>query len=114
MIYLRKELEARAYVAQINAGQTPDLADYKFLTMEIGITAPDAVVAQVWLNRSALWEIVGSTIENRYPPAPSARSPSQPARPTSTPPSRRSPPGSRSWTGEIASCWQVAFAPFFS
>ncbi|MDO9639697.1 MAG: hypothetical protein Q7J44_14245 [Pseudotabrizicola sp.] len=46
MIYLRKEAEARAYVAD----PAPDMTNYPLMVREIGITAPTAgELAQVWL-----------------------------------------------------------------
>ena len=52
MIYLRKETEARAWIAS----PSPDLADYPLLAAEVGITAPDAdQLAQIWLNQAYLW-----------------------------------------------------------
>lgn len=61
MVYLRKEAEARAWVAS----PQPDIADYPFLTAEVGITAPDPYqLAQVWLNMAASWIGIASVIEN--------------------------------------------------
>ena len=60
MIYLRKESEALAYVAD----PAPDMADYPFLSSEIGVTAPDAwSVAQVWLYMSAMWRGIAAQLE---------------------------------------------------
>jgi hypothetical protein len=60
-IYLRKEAEARAYLA----AEAPELADYKWLAAEVGITAPTAYeLAQIWLNKAHIWaELVGPQIE---------------------------------------------------
>lgn len=61
MIYLRKEAEARAYVA---AGAPSDLDAFPFLAAEIGITGRDArEVAQVILNLSAIWTEAGAALE---------------------------------------------------
>lgn len=61
MIYLRKEAEARAWVA----AATPDLADFPLLSAEVGITAPDAdQLAQIWLNQAWLWaEVLAPALE---------------------------------------------------
>lgn len=60
MIYLAKEAEARAWLAD----PAPDPADYPLLVAEIGITAPDAAqLAQLWLNMAALWRGVAATLE---------------------------------------------------
>lgn len=61
MIYLRKEAEARAWVAD----PAPDLANYPLLAAEVGVTAPDAdQLAQIWLNQSWLWAgVLAPTLE---------------------------------------------------
>lgn len=61
MVYLRKETEARAWVAD----PTPDLANYPLLAAEVGITAPDAdQLAQIWLNQAWLWaEVLAPALE---------------------------------------------------
>lgn len=60
MIYLAKEAEARAYVAE----PAPDLANYPLLSAEVGITAPDAwQLAQIWLALADLWRQAAAQIE---------------------------------------------------
>lgn len=60
MIYLAKEAEARAWVAD----PEPDSADYPLLSAEAGITAPDAdALAQLWLNLAALWRAAAAQLE---------------------------------------------------
>ena len=61
MIYLRKEAEARAWVAN----EAPDLVDFPLLSAEVGITAPDAdQLAQIWLNQAWLWaEVLAPALE---------------------------------------------------
>ncbi len=62
MLYLAKEAEARAWVAD----SAPDMADYPLLSAEIGpgLTAPDAgQLAQLWLNMGAQWRQVAAQIE---------------------------------------------------
>lgn len=62
MLYLAKEAEARAYVAD----PAPDMADYTLMSAEIGagLTAPDAwSLAQLWLNMGAQWRQVAGLIE---------------------------------------------------
>jgi len=60
MIYLRKEEEARAWLA----ARSPDLADYPLLAAEAGVTAPDAYqLAQLWLNLSAQWVQLAAALE---------------------------------------------------
>ncbi len=60
MIYLAKEAEARAWIAD----PVPDPAAYPLLVAEIGITAPDAAsLAQLWLNLAALWREAAAQLE---------------------------------------------------
>lgn len=60
MIYMAKEAEARAYVAD----PAPDLANYPLLSAEVGITAPDAwQLAQIWLALADLWRNAAAQIE---------------------------------------------------
>ena len=60
MIYLAKEAEARAYIAD----PAPDLANYPLLSAEVGITAPDAwQLAQIWLAMADLWCNAAAQIE---------------------------------------------------
>ncbi len=62
MIYLRKEEEARAWVADPG---TPDIADYTLMGAEIGVTAATGdEIAQIWLNLSALWVGAAAYYEN--------------------------------------------------
>lgn len=60
MIYLGKEAEARRWLA----APTPDLADYPFLTAEVGISAPTAQdLATLWVTLGAQWRAVAALIE---------------------------------------------------
>ena len=60
MIYLAKEAEARAWLAD----PTPDPAAYPLLSAELGITAPDgASLAQIWLNLATLWRSTAADLE---------------------------------------------------
>lgn len=60
MIYLAKEAEAKAWVADA----APDLAAFPLLSAEVGITAPDAdQLAQLWLNMATLWRIEAARLE---------------------------------------------------
>ncbi|WP_143542812.1 hypothetical protein [Cereibacter azotoformans] len=60
MLYLRKEAEARAYLADPD----PDPADYPLIMAEEGITAPTAWhVAQVYLGLSAVWISLAAPLE---------------------------------------------------
>lgn len=60
MLYLRKEAEAKAWVADPD----PQLASYPLIAAEVGITAADgAQIAQVWLNMAALWAQAAAQIE---------------------------------------------------
>lgn len=60
MIYLAKEAEARAWIAD----PTPDPAAYPLLSAELGITAPDgASLAQIWLNLATLWRSTAADLE---------------------------------------------------
>jgi hypothetical protein len=62
MLYLAKEEEARAWVAD----PAPVLANYPLIAAEVGpgLTAPDADdLAQIWLNLGAQWRLVAAQIE---------------------------------------------------
>ncbi|MCL7466346.1 hypothetical protein [Phaeovulum sp. NW3] len=62
MIYLRKEAEARAFIAD----PAPDLAAYPFISAEVGITPPGGTalhVAQTYLAMSAQWQAIGAALE---------------------------------------------------
>lgn len=60
MIYQKKEAEAARYLAD----PAPDLADYPWISAEIGITAQDAPqVAQVYVNLAAEWSAIGARLE---------------------------------------------------
>jgi hypothetical protein len=60
MIYLAKEAEAHAWMAD----PTPDPAAYPLLSAELGITAPDgASLAQIWLNLATLWRSTAADLE---------------------------------------------------
>ena len=62
MIYLRKEAEARAWLAAL---LPPNLSDYPMLSAEVGITAPDAdALAQVWLNMAQLMTYAAAALEH--------------------------------------------------
>jgi hypothetical protein len=60
MIYLRKEAEAKAWMAD----PAPVLASYPLIAAELGITAdtPDQI-AQIWLNMADLWARAAAEIE---------------------------------------------------
>lgn len=60
MLYLRKEAEAKAWVAD----HSPDLQAYPLIAAEVGITAETGgQIAQVWLNMAALWAQAAASIE---------------------------------------------------
>ena len=60
MIYLRKEAEARAYLA----ASDPALADYPMIAAEVGVTAETAYqVAQVWIYMSQSWQALAASLE---------------------------------------------------
>jgi hypothetical protein len=60
MIYLGKEAEARAYLAD----PAPDPADYPMLMAEVGLTAATpGQLAQLWLQMGAIWRQVAAAIE---------------------------------------------------
>lgn len=60
MIYLAKEAEARAWIAD----PTPDPAAYPLLSAELGITAPDAwQLAQIWLGMADIWRQAAAQLE---------------------------------------------------
>lgn len=62
MLYLRKEDEARAYVAL--AEEPTTLADYPLIAAEVGITAETPwQLAQLWLAMSALWKSTAAQLE---------------------------------------------------
>lgn len=63
MIYLSKQVEAKAYLA-LPASPAPNLVDFPLIAAEVGITAPTpAAVAQTWLTRAALWTQLAAQIE---------------------------------------------------
>ena len=60
MIYLAKEAEARAWLAD----PEPVSSDYPLISAEVGITAPTAAeLAQLWLNMGALWRGAAARLE---------------------------------------------------
>lgn len=62
MLYLAKEAEARAFVAD----PAPVMTNYPLISAEVGpgLTAPDAAaLAQIWLNLGAQWRAVAAQIE---------------------------------------------------
>lgn len=60
MVYLKKEAEARAFIAD----PAPDLGQYPFVAAEMGITAPDALsVAQVYVNLAFILEQQAAQLE---------------------------------------------------
>jgi hypothetical protein len=62
MLYLRKEDEARAYVAL--AEEPATLADFPLIAAEVGITAETPwQLAQLWLAMSALWKSTAAQLE---------------------------------------------------
>ena len=62
MIYLKKEEEARRYIAQ--EPEPSSLSDYPMITAEIGITAPTAwQIAQIWMQMSALLSSTAAGLE---------------------------------------------------
>ena len=59
-IYLKKEQEARDYIADPD----PNMANYPFLSAEVGITAPEAYqLAQVWLYMANAWNPLAAMLE---------------------------------------------------
>lgn len=63
-IYSDKRNEAERYVTALAAGETPDLADYPYLSREIGVTAETAeALAQLWLFMDSQWKQVAAVIE---------------------------------------------------
>lgn len=59
-IYALKKQEAQAYIAD----GAPNMDNYPFLSEERGVTAATAYqVAQVWLNKDAIWRTMASNIE---------------------------------------------------
>jgi hypothetical protein len=62
MIYLAKEREAAAYIAD----PAPDLNNYPMLAAESGITAPDPLaLANLWLQMSGQWRQVAAFLEGQ-------------------------------------------------
>ncbi len=60
MVYLVKEAEAKAYVAD----SSPDMANYQHVEAEIGITGKTASdVANAFLSNAALWRSISPKIE---------------------------------------------------
>jgi len=62
MIYLKKEEEARRYIA--HEPEPSSLSDYPMIAAEIGITAPTAwQIAQIWIQMSALLSSTAAGLE---------------------------------------------------
>lgn len=62
MIYLRKETEARAYLA-LETGPA-DLTDFPLMSFEVGITAPTPLeLAQLWVVMSDAWVAAAGPLE---------------------------------------------------
>lgn len=62
MIYLAKEAEARAYLAETPEPATLDA--YPLIAAEVGITAPTPyTLAQTWANMAAIWRGIAAQIE---------------------------------------------------
>ena len=60
MIYLAKEREAIAYLAD----PVPLPTNYPLITAEVGVTAPTAwELAQIWVNVSVYWRSIAARIE---------------------------------------------------
>lgn len=63
-IYADKRNEAERYVTALAGGGAPDLADFPYLSKEIGVTAETAeALAQLWLFMDAQWKQVAAVIE---------------------------------------------------
>ena len=61
-IYLSKEVEAKAYLAQ--DPEPASLEDYPFLAAEAGITAPSPrALAETWIANAVAWRGVAPQIE---------------------------------------------------
>lgn len=59
-IYLQKRVEAGRYLAE----KPKALDGFPFLAAEVGVTAPDAYqLAQLWLNRGHMFEVIGAMTE---------------------------------------------------
>ena len=59
-IYLKKEIEAKNYLSD----PSPNMANYPFLSSEIGITAETAYqLAQIWLYMSNMWNNIAASLE---------------------------------------------------
>ena len=63
-IYIAKRAEAERW---LDAGQPAELADYPYLTQEVGVTAPTTYeLALLWVNLNLLWvNVLGPAIEGR-------------------------------------------------
>lgn len=60
MIYLRKEAEAAAWLAD----PAPVLTNYPYLAQETGLTAPTTYeLAQLWLNKAHMLTMLGAVME---------------------------------------------------
>ena len=78
MIYLAKEVEARAWLA----APAPDATAYPMLAAEVGITAPDAYqLSQIWVNMAAMWRGVAARIEHERLQRIAAIAPATPEEP---------------------------------
>lgn len=62
MLYLDKEREAVAFLSD----PEPDLANYPFISREVGVTATTAQeLAQVWLNSAFMWRQIAAELEKQ-------------------------------------------------
>lgn len=63
-IYSDKRSEAERYLKSLAEGNDPDMADFPYLSAEIGITAATAAeLASLWIYMNQQWQTVASFIE---------------------------------------------------
>ncbi len=63
-IYADKRMEAERYLAEAQSGTPPDLAQFPYLSAEIGVSAATAAdLAELWLFMDGQWKQVAALIE---------------------------------------------------
>lgn len=63
-IYADKRQEAERYLTELQSGTPPDLAQFPYLSAEIGISAETAAdLAELWIYMDSQWKMVAALIE---------------------------------------------------
>jgi hypothetical protein len=63
-IYADKRQEAERYLTAAQGGTLPDLAQFPYLSAEIGVSAETAIdLAELWIYMDSQWKMVAALIE---------------------------------------------------